>query len=385
MTQPTFHKTAPPTSQPAIPAFHPSLPSAERILPFLRRIDSSRIYANWGPLCVELQSGLAARMSVPASGVVSAASGTAALTGAILATAGRATRRPLALLPAFTFVATATAVEACGYQPYFLDVDPQTWMLDPSAVRHHPRLHEAGLVVPVAAFGRDVEQGAWQTFEQQTGVPIVVDGAASLESLERAPTPTLGPLPIALSFHATKSFATGEGGAVVTADLALATAVLKALNFGFYDRRECATASTNGKMSEYHAAVGLAELEGWDAKRRALHDVAACYRRTFGDAGLGDRLVVAPDVAGCYALYACRDAREGLRVRDALAAAAVGYRDWYGQGLHAQPHYQSLPHDDVPVTRHLATTLVGLPVAADLGSAALERIVTAIGSAVGGR
>ena len=142
---------------PAIPVLRPQLPGAERLLPYLRRIDSARIYSNWGPLAGELERRLAERLGVPADGFSSASSGTAALVGAILASAGRATpERPLALIPAFTFIATAAAVELCGYDPYLLDVDANSWMLDPDRVAAHPNLDHVGLVVPVALFGRPV-------------------------------------------------------------------------------------------------------------------------------------------------------------------------------------------------------------------------------------
>ena len=99
-----------------IPVLRPHLPTAERLLPYLRRIDGTRFYTNWGPLCSELEQTALPRTSDPAGRVVSASSGSAALIGAILASAGSAgADRPVAILPAFTFIATASAVEQCGY------------------------------------------------------------------------------------------------------------------------------------------------------------------------------------------------------------------------------------------------------------------------------
>ena len=98
-----------------VPVLHPRLPEARALLPYLERIDRSRRYTNWGPLTLELESRLARRWRLPESGVVSAASGTAALVGAILAAAGRATPgRSVAMVPALTFVATAVAVQQIG-------------------------------------------------------------------------------------------------------------------------------------------------------------------------------------------------------------------------------------------------------------------------------
>src|SRR5687768_5876546 len=74
-----------------IPVLRPMLPCAERVLPYLKRIDETRLYSNYGPLSRELERRLADTLQLPADGLISASSGTAALVGAILATAGRAT------------------------------------------------------------------------------------------------------------------------------------------------------------------------------------------------------------------------------------------------------------------------------------------------------
>ena len=102
-----------------VPVFRPQLPRCRDVLTYLRRIDATRIYSNHGPLLRELECRLSSCLGIPSGGVICASTGTNALIGAILATAGRATAlRPWAIVPAFTFVATAAAVEQCGYQLY---------------------------------------------------------------------------------------------------------------------------------------------------------------------------------------------------------------------------------------------------------------------------
>src|SRR5262245_34815103 len=159
----------------AIPVLRPCLPSAERLLPYLRRIDATRVYANWGPLTLELEERLCRRFSLPLGGVVSAGSGTAALTAAVLAAAGRpAGVRRLAIVPALTFVATAAAAESCGYTVRITDVDPETWQLDPERVVDRDDLDDAGVVLRVAPFGRPVPQTPWLEFRERTGTPVVM-------------------------------------------------------------------------------------------------------------------------------------------------------------------------------------------------------------------
>jgi dTDP-4-amino-4,6-dideoxygalactose transaminase len=361
-----------------IPVLRPLLPTAERLFPYLSRIDASRCYTNWGPLASELEQRLADRLGVDGHSVVSASSGTMALVGAILATAGRARDRPYAILPALTFVATAIAVEQCGYNVHLVDVAVDDWMLDVRSLDAHPLLRETGLVVPVSSYGRAVAHEPWRAFQRQTGIPIVIDGAASFETLIARPKGLLSEIPVALSFHATKAFASGEGGCVITTDERLAESVTRSLNFGFYEDRESRSPSTNGKMSEYHAAVALAELDGWQTKHATLLRVADMYRKQMHEASLDDRLVTAPVVAACYVLYRGTDIHEVARVREALTSCKVGFRSWYGAGVHGQPHFHAVSRDSLEVTDRVAPLLIGLPVAPDLTAGDVARVVNAL-------
>ena len=286
----------------------------------------------------------------------------------------------MALVPAFTFSATAVAVELCGYEPYLVDVDRESWMLDPEALAAHPVLDRLGVVVPVAPFGRPVPQAPWLEFRGRTGVPVVIDGSASFDRIAEAPEAFLGEVPVAISFHATKSFATGEGGCVVSTDGGLVSLVVQTLNYGFRVRRESEVPSLNGKMSEYHAAVGLAELDGWAAKIRDLQDSAARYRARLEAVGVSVQLVTTPDVSACYVLVDCGDPRGAEQVEVGLQRSRIAYRYWYGEGLHRQTQFARAPSDDLSVTDDLTSRLIGLPLAPDLGDHVVARVVEALGA-----
>jgi dTDP-4-amino-4,6-dideoxygalactose transaminase len=259
-----------------------------------------------------------------------------------------------------------------------VDVDAKSWLVQADTLFDHPLLAQVGLVIPVAPFGRAVPQAPWLDFQMKTGMPVVIDGGASFEAISADPPTFVGQIPVALSFHATKSFSTGEGGCVLTTNQAASVHMSQALNFGFFATRECLSASTNGKMSEYHAAIGLAELDDWPATLAALQTVASSYRQQFAVAGLGHRIVVSPDVAGCYALFRCTDDAEATRLVRSLTASHIESRLWYGQGLHRQPYYANASRDDVAVTERLAARLIGLPIAPDLTSTDIDRIVGAV-------
>ena len=374
--------TAPPMQEApeVIPVMRPKLPSADHVLPYLRRLDSSRIYSNWGPLVTEFEHRLCEHFALPAGSVVTANSGTTALVSAILATAGRATlERRYALMPAYTFVATAAAAEQCGYEPYLVDVDAESWALNAQTLLGHSALERVGVVIPVAPYGRPVPQAPWQAFRAQTGIPVVIDGAACFDGITALPEPFVGKIPVAMSFHATKAFGSGEGGCVVSVDEpSQQKAFARALNFGFYGDRVSRSAGTNGKMSEYHAAVGLAELSGWKDKQALYVDVIERYRRKLGAAGLLGSFRSAPNLSACYALYVCSSASESARMQAFLDQRGIDSRLWYGNGLHHHPSLKHAPRDDLEVTDEVAPKIVGIPMAVDLTDSVIAQVVDAL-------
>jgi len=368
-----------------IPVFRPQLPIAGRIIPYLQRLDQTRIYSNFGPLSREFEGRLAHTLRIGGEHVRATNSGTAGLIASILAAAGTATaEKPYAIVPSFSFVATSVAVERCGYNNYFADVDANTWALDPDMLLGHPVLDHAGIVVPVAPFGRPVAQAPWLAFRERTGIPVVIDAAAAFSVIERDPSAFIGPLPSVFSFHATKGFGIGEGGCVVSTDAELSENVGRALNFGFWGSRESVSPSSNGKMSEYHAAVGLAQLDCWPTTRAAMKGVAESYRTHF--AGLGRRAAFfgPPEVDGGYALFLCNDLDETEAVQRSLAADDIEFRFWYGQGIHLHAHFSDAPRDDMSATKDLGGRLIGLPMAPDFRDQDIARVVEAIERAVRG-
>lgn len=350
-----------------IPAFIPTLPTAEQLLPYLKRIDASRIYTNHGPLYEEFLERLSQKFACTSDSLVCASSGTTAIAGAILASAGRARKeRPNAVIPSFTFTATGLAVEMCGFRPKIMDVSTDNWSLNPIQLTQLPDLDSVGLVVPVAPFGRPVDPNVWQQFQDETGIPVVIDAAASFESISTNADQYVSDLPTAISFHATKSFSTAEGGCVVSRDHGLIRQITNSLNFGFVETRETEMPGLNGKLSEYHAAMGLAELDSWQEKRYSFEQVSRKYVDACEARGLKSKLVVTPQISLSYVLFAADNPEEADAIESKLDAAGIEYRHWYSAGLHKQKYFQDKAPNPCPVTDWLAATLLGLPVAKDL-------------------
>lgn len=368
---------------------YPMLPPAAALAPYLAQIDGNRWYSNRGPLLWQLEDRLHRLFGAAEHAVILMASGTAALEAAIIAHAGPGgPHRPLALMPSYTFAATAQAAIRCGYVPYFVDVDPGTWMLDPQVVAGHPALDRAGLIVPVAAFGRAPDMAGWERAQAQTATPVVVDAAASFEAFEAAGSGVesgagsggliSATVPAVLSLHATKVFSTAEGGALMVRDETTLRRAGQATNFGLNDARVCEMDGFNGKLSEYHAAVGLAQLDHWTARKAQVARIAGLYRDGARGADLPGQLHVAPGIAGAYALFQTDDPAPADRAGARLASAGIGHRRWYGRGLHREPVFAGCERDPLPVTERLGGGTIGLPAALDLTGAEIRGILACL-------
>jgi len=363
----------------AIPVFRPTLPTADRLLPYLRRIDGSHWYSNFGPLEVELTARLAAHFGLDGDAVLLAASGTAGLTAALLAVARPG--RPLCLVPSWTFAASTGAALAAGLTPHFVDVDATTWALDPVGLRRRDDLDRVAAVMVTVPFGEPIDTAAWDAFTAETGIPVIIDAAAAFGALDRR-IMAVGRSPVVVSLHATKTFGIGEGGLLLSRDTGLVERAMAAINFGFRGSREARLPGFNGKLSEFAAAVGHAVLDNWPKDCADWHAAMGFYREhAAAFARLGD-LRLPPDAGWPTSTLniLARDAATALAIEHRLGEVRIDTRRWWGGGCHVQAAYRHLPRDPLPVTDDLAARCIGLPMRKDLTEGEVARIAGAISS-----
>jgi dTDP-4-amino-4,6-dideoxygalactose transaminase len=346
----------------------PKLPVAARIAPFLERIDEARIYSNFGPLARSLEGRLAAFFGLPIGSALTVANATLGLTLAL--SAQQPKPGSLCAMPAWTFAATAHAATFAGLTPYFIDVEPETWALNADAIvdeiSRAPGFVSS--VVPVAPFGCPIDVAAWDDVRTRTGLAVVIDAAAAFDSL------IPGLVPSVISLHATKVLGIGEGGCIVSVDTDLIKGLQARANFGFFRSRDALVPATNAKLSEYHAAIGLAALDEWPAVRaewirvaRAYSDALVGSNRIGLQRGFGDEWITSTCV-----LHIADGGAE--RVERALAATQIETRRWWGRGAHAHPATAQLPRAPLPVTEGLAQSTIGVPFYRDLDLATIQRI-----------
>lgn len=373
-------------SPPQLRLLEPNLPTADEILPYLRQMDAARQYTNFGPLvqafeCAARVQLVESNLGTPQLQLTSVSSGTAALHLAM--TALGLPRQTKVLVPAFTFPATAHAATLLGLEPVFSDIDPDSWSLTP-AIAHAALEHvQVGLVVPVAAFGQPVDVDAWDAFTRATGVPVLVDAAAAFGSQRVGSTTT-----VCCSLHATKPFGIGEGGVVLSHNEALIDEVRALSNFGLRHGQVTAP-GTNAKLSEYHAAVGLAQLARWPMVRQSLLRVLEDYQRVLARQPAA-RLQRAARPFVPAVLPVRLVGVDGATVQAALAQRGVPVRRWYTPALDRQPCYRSngtigpAGQPTLPVTRQLERELLGLPFHSFLSTADIDYVGRALRTTVSG-
>jgi dTDP-4-amino-4,6-dideoxygalactose transaminase len=352
------------------PAF-PAMVDVERYFGAAREIGW---YSNGGPCFNLLADRLGRRTSCTC---VPVSSGTSGLMIAAAALAP-SPERPEVLMPSFTFAATAQAMIWNGLRPVFVDVDAEHLHLSPAALDSalEARADHVGLVVACSSFGTppppEVRE-AWERRCADAGVPLMVDSAAGFGALAADGLPIGGQGDVeVVSFHVTKPFGIGEGGAVFTRDRPLADRVRRLVNFGFDDRRRAVSQwGLNAKLDELHAAVGLAVLDTFDeqldqrrsAAKQLLDAVGPAFRPQYGHG------------YGTYQLLPVVTAGEEVRNRVlSVAQTRVELRTYY-EPLHLMPAFEDLSRSDgLPITESLGRTILSLPMGVDLTEEDIGRI-----------
>lgn len=361
----------------SIPMLRPKLPMLNEYDHYIKQIDESRVYTNYGPLsrafAQELSLKIGARTNAPNLQVALTSSGTTAievaLRGRVEATSG------LCLMPSYTFVASAHAVVNAGFRPVFLDVNSESYALDPDTVRRSLSSfteHVAAVLV-VSAFGAPVDIASWEQFEYETGVPVIFDAAAAIASLDY-----IGNQPVCVSMHATKVLGIGEGGAVFSRNSDLIDRLAAITGFGFYGaERRSDILGGNYRISEYNAAVGLAALRGLEQKIARLKNRIEYYKSVSENPHIfqkdvGDRWVTMTlNIAPCSTI--------AKSIVAALDERAVPWRHWWGLGCHTHPAFERFSrHGTLENTTNLARRVIGLPFFEDIEDWQIEEVADAI-------
>lgn len=353
----------------AAPAFadklhvgRPNIGDRERLMERINAVLDNKWLTNNGPQVQELEKHLSALLGV--KHCIAMCNATVAMEIAIraLGMTGEV------IVPSFTFVATAHALQWQEITPVFCDVDPATHNLDPRRIEELITPRTTG-IIGVHLWGRACDVKGLQEIAGRHQLKLLYDAAHAFGcSYKGQMIGNFGDAEV-LSFHATKFLNTLEGGAVVTNNDELAKKIRLMKNFGFtyYDQTDYV--GTNGKMNEISAAVGLTNLQSMDEfvatnlrnqkkYREELEGVAGIKMISYDTGEKNNYQYVVIEIDETQTLVTRDELLEILHAENVLV------RRYFYPGVHRMEPYRSyFPHASLllPETEKLTKRVMCLP------------------------
>lgn len=339
-----------------IPILKPSLPRAEELLPWLKMIDDNQWYSNFGPLNQQFIAQL--QQYFDNAFITTTSNGTSALELAISAL--ELPQNAKVLIPALTFPATATAVIRCGLQPIIADIDENSWQLTPEIAEKALQIKRYDAIIPVATFGLPVDTNKWDNFVKNNNIPVVVDAAGAFGNQKVGEN-----INLVFSLHATKAFSCGEGGLIVSKQQSFIEKATDCSNFGINQNTGSVAfnLASNAKMSEYHAAIGLAYLEIWQEQKKQRQLLLKKYQKQL----LADikNISFQSDIENkIISIFNVKiDTNQPIdKIAEQLNQAGVETRRWYYPLIQNHQAFKNLQQiDELKTAEKISQSIIGLP------------------------
>lgn len=358
-----------------IPLVRPSIPPLSTYAAALEPVWETRMLSNFASKAQELE-GLV-RAYTGEEHVLSVSSCDVGLTLAIAALG--LPEGAEAVVPSFTFNSTLNAVVWNRLRPRFVDVDSDTYGLDPAAV-DDAITDATALVVATHVFGSACEVGGLGAVAARRSLPLLYDAAQAFATfVDGVHVGAFGDASV-YSLSGTKVVTAAEGGIAVLRSPAAARAFRHLRSYGFNYDYVSRYVGLNGKLSELHAALGCLTVASVERQVAARAELVERYRKRL-DGGAVRFQAVPEGIRPSYTYVAIE-----VDERDAVMAHLEGLgiqSKAYFRPLHRMPPFQGFPRGPLPVTERLAETVLCLPLFADLTEPDLDLVCDAVAEAAG--
>jgi dTDP-4-amino-4,6-dideoxygalactose transaminase len=363
-----------------MPLARPSLPDADRVAGDLRRILASGILTN-GRYVREFEERASDYLGVRHCVAV------ASCTSGLMLLLRAADISGDVVVPSFTFAATAHAVAWNGLRPVFADIDPSTLTLAPSAVRRSSGVRTSAILA-THTFGTPCDVEGLAAEARRSGIRLFFDAAHAFGSRHAdVPVGRFGDAEV-FSFTPTKPVIASEGGIIATNDDVLAERCRIGRDYGNPGDYDCLFVGLNARMSEIHAALALASLEGVSERIEHRNALVTAYRDALKDVpGLTFPHVSDGDVSTYkdFTILVEREAFgiDSVELSAALASDGIDTRRYYSPPVHKMRAYRSYAavSGDLTVTDQIASQVLTLPLWNDMTEEHIDRVATAVAGA----
>jgi dTDP-4-amino-4,6-dideoxygalactose transaminase len=358
----------------------PSLPELEELYPYLQKIWASKTLTNGGPFHQELEEMLREHLGIKHISLFN--NGTIALIVALqaLGISGEVITTP------YSFVATSHTLLWNNIKPIFVDIQPDTFNLDPSKIEA-AITSKTSAIMPVHCYGTTCNTIEIERIAKKHNLKVIYDAAHAFGVNQQSNSIlNFGDLSV-LSFHATKVFNTFEGGAIVSHSVEMKNHIDQLKNFGFISEVEVLQAGINGKMSELNAAIGLLQLKNISALIKARQTIAERYNQQLSNIPG----IEIPAVNSCkesnFSYYPILVTNRYPISRDALYEKLkdrnIFSRRYFYPLITNFPMYRNHPSSSpslLPVANRVANEILCLPIFPNLDSNIQDEIIAFIRS-----
>ena len=353
----------------------PNIGNRHRLLERFNNILDGKWLTNNGPYVQEFEKRIADMLAV--KHCIAMCSGTIALEIAIraLGLTGEV------IVPSFTFVATAHALQWQEITPVFCDIDPRTHTIDPAQIEKMITPRSTG-IIGVHLWGRACNVEALTEISRKHNLKLLFDAAHAFGCSHNGRL--IGGFGDAevFSFHATKFLNTFEGGAIVTNNDELVDKIRLMKNFGFSGYDNVIYIGTNGKMNEFSAAMGLTGLESLDEFININKQHYKLYRQELSDIP-GIKLMEYDETEKCNYQYIVLEVDEDIlhisrdQLVEILHAENIIARRYFYPGCHRMEPYRS--HFQragllLPATEKVSNHIMQLPTGTSIGCEEIKTI-----------
>lgn len=356
----------------------PYMPPLEEFIPYLKEIWGNKWLTNNGPFHQQLEAALCEYLGVKHLSLFS--NGTLALITALqaLRVTGEVITTP------FSFVATTHSLHWNGIKPVFVDIDPQTFTLDPVKIEA-AITPQTTAIMPVHVYGNPCAVDEIQRISDTYGLRVIYDAAHCFGvRLAEKTVLEFGDMSV-LSFHATKVFNTFEGGAIVCKDDKTKQRIDFLKNFGFADEVTVVAPGINAKMNEVQAAFGLLQLKHMNDVLAARRLVDLRYRAALSSIPGLHLHEIAEGITQNYSYFPVLIgpdfpiSRDGLYEK--LRESGIFARRYFYPLISEFPAYRGLPsakRENLPVATRIAEQVLCLPIYPSLGEDEQQRVIDLI-------
>ncbi|MGI6047347.1 MAG: DegT/DnrJ/EryC1/StrS family aminotransferase [Petrimonas sp.] len=341
----------------------PLLPPLEEFIPYLEDIWKRKWLTNNGHYHQELEKALAEYLKVPFISLFT--NGTLPIMVALqaLRVTGEVITTP------YSFVATTHSLWWNGIIPVFVDIDPKTCNIDPEKIEA-AITPKTTAIIPVHVYGNPCDTERIKEIADKYGLKVIYDAAHAFgvevngkSILEAGDMATL-------SFHATKTYNTIEGGALVCHDDETKKRIDYLKNFGFVGETTVIAPGINGKMDEVRAAFGLLQLKHVDSAINRRKKVAQIYRKELNDISSISFIEDLPNVKHNYSYFpifvdeeTCGITRDNLYFK--LQESHIYGRRYFYPLISEFATYRGLSSagkDNLPNAHKIANSVICLPI-----------------------